>query len=60
MYKARKHFYMYCLQCFRYENALKNHQANCITRNGEQSVKMPDKDYNILKFNNFHKDMGIR
>ena len=27
--------------------------------NGEQAIKMPDKDNNILKFQNFHKQMQV-
>lgn len=50
--RERKHFCMYCLQCFRYEDALKKHQSNCIMINGKQAIKILDKDYNILKFNN--------
>ena len=27
--------------------------------NGEQAIKMPDKNNNILKFNNFHKQQPV-
>ena len=54
-HKERKHFCMYCLQCFSSERVLNNHKDNCIQVNGAQAVKMPTKDNNILKFNNFHK-----
>ena len=58
-HKERKHFCMYCLQCFSSERVLSNHKENCIQVNGKQAVKMPDKDNNILKFNNFHKQQPV-
>ena len=48
-HKERKHFCMHCLQCFSSERVLSDHKDNCITVNGTQAVKMPDKDNNILK-----------
>ena len=54
-HKERKHFCMHCLQCFSSERVLSTHKDNCIQVNGTQAVKLPDKDNNILKFNNFHK-----
>ena len=58
-HKERKHFCMYCLQCFSSERVLNNHKDNCIQVNGTQAVKMPDEDNNILKFNNFHKQQPV-
>ena len=58
-HKERKHFCMHCLQCFSSERVLNNHKDNCIQINGTQAVKMPDKDNNILKFNNFHKQQPV-
>ena len=58
-HKERKHFCMHCLQCFSSEKVLINHKENCIQVNGIQAVKMPDKDNNILKFNNFHKQLPV-
>ena len=58
-HKDKKHFCMHCLQCFSSEKVLNNHKDNCIQINGTQAVKMPDKDNNILKFNNFHKQQPI-
>ena len=55
----RKHFCMHCLQCFSSERVLNDHNGNCIQVNGTQAVKMPDKDNNILKFNNFHKHQAV-
>ena len=57
-HKESKHFCMHCLQCFSSERVLNNHKDNCIQVNGTQAVKMPDKDNNILKFNNFHKSFS--
>ena len=54
-HESRKHFCMYCLQCFSSERVLNNHKENCIQLNGTQAVKMPTKDNTILKFNNYHK-----
>ena len=58
-HKERKHFCMYCLQCFSSERVLNDHKENCIQVNGTQAIKMPTKDNNILKFNNFHKQQPI-
>ena len=54
-----KHFCIYCLQCFSSERVFNNHKDNCIQVNGTQAVKMPDKDKNILKFNNLHKQQPV-
>ena len=58
-HKERKHFCMFCLQCFSSEKVLTNHKENCIQLNGKQAVQMPDKDNNILKFNNYHKQLPV-
>ena len=58
-HKEKKHFCMHCLQCFSSERVLTDHKDNCITVNGTQAVKMPDKNNNILKFNNFHKQQPV-
>ena len=58
-HKCRKHFCMYCLQCFSSERVLTTHKENCIQVNGTQAVKMPTKENNILKFNNFHKQLPV-
>ena len=50
---------MHCLQCFSSERVLNNHKDNCIQVNGIQAVNIPDKDNNILKFNNFHKQQKV-
>ena len=58
-HKESKHFCMYCLQCFSSERVLNSHKENCIQVNGQEAIKMPDKDNNILKFNNFHKQQPV-
>ena len=58
-HEHKKHFCMHCLQCFSSEEVLKNHKNNCIQINGTQAVKMPDKNNNILKFNNFNKQQPV-
>ena len=58
-HENRKHFCMHCLQCFSSEEVLNDHKNNCIQVNGTQAIKMPDKDNNILKFDNFHKQQPV-
>ena len=58
-HKERKHFCMYCLQCFSSERVLANHVNNCLTINGAQAINMPKQSENILKFNNFHKQLPV-
>ena len=58
-HKERKHFCMYCLQCFSSERLLANHVNNCLTINGAQAINMPKQGENILKFNNFHKQLPV-
>ena len=58
-HKERKHFCMYCLQCFSSERVSANHVNNCLTINGAQAINMPKQGENILKFNNFHKQLPV-
>ena len=58
-HKERKHFCMFCLQCFSSERILANHANNCLTINGTQAINMPKQGENILKFNNFHKQLPV-
>ena len=58
-HEHKKYFCMSCLQCFSSERVLNTHKNNCIQVNGAQAVKMPDKNNNILKFNNFHKQQPV-
>ena len=50
---------MYCLQCFSSESILAKHVSNCLTINDKQAINMPKKGENILKFNNFHKQLLV-
>ena len=58
-HKERKHFCMYCLQCFSSEIILSNHIKNCLTINGKQAINMPKEGENMLKFNNFYKQFPV-
>ena len=58
-YEHRKHFCMHCLQCFSREDVLNEHKNNCISINGKQAIKMPEKDNNTLKFMNHHKQLPV-
>ena len=58
-HKNKKHFCMYCLQCFSSESILAKHTNNCLTINGKQAINMPKKGENILKFDNFHKQLPV-
>ena len=58
-HKNRKHFCIFCLQCFSSERVLAKHKSNCLTINGKQAINMPKKGENILKFNNFHKQLPV-
>ena len=57
-YDGRKHFCMYCLQCFTSEDILIRQKENCINIDGKQAIKMPEKN-SKLKFENFHKQLSI-
>ena len=58
-HKERKHFCMYCLQCFSSEIILNDHKGTCLQDNGEQAIKMPTKENNILKFENHYKQQQV-
>ena len=58
-HKEKKHFCMFCLQCFSSESILVKHANNCLTINGAQAINMPKQGDNILKFNNFHKQLPV-
>ena len=57
--KERKHFCMYCLQCFSSERVLNEHMENCITLNGTQAIIMPNENNNRLNFHSFYKQLAI-
>ena len=58
-HKERKHFCMYCLQCFSSERVLANHVNNCLTINDAQAINTPKQGENMLKFNKFHKQLPV-
>ena len=58
-HKKKKHFCMFCLQCFSSESILVKHTNNCLTISGAQAINMPKQGNNILKFNNFHKQLPV-
>ena len=58
-HKERKHFCMYCLQCFSSERILANHANNCLIINGMQAINMPKPGKNILNFKNFYKQLPV-
>ena len=66
-YKGKKHFCMRCLQCFYSNESLAKHKLYCITINGVQAIKMPEKytDKNGVErspcvyFKNYHKTLPV-
>ena len=57
-HEHRKHFCMHCLQCFSREDVLTEHKNNCISINGEQAIKMPEKGDKVY-FKSHHKQLSI-
>ena len=57
-HEHRKHFCMYCLQCFSREDVLTEHKNNCISINGKQAIKMPEKGDKVY-FKNHHKQLAV-
>ena len=55
-HKERKHFCMFCLQCFSADKILEKHKSNCMVIKGQQAIKMPEPGSKI-EFNNHHKQM---
>ena len=53
---CKKHFCMYCLQCFSREDVLTEHINNCLSINGKQAIKMPEKGQHV-SFRNYHKQI---
>ena len=58
-HRNKKHFCMYCLQCFSSERILANHTKNCLTIDGMQAINMPKHGKNILNFKNFYKQLPV-
>ena len=57
-HEHRKHFCMHCLQCFSREDVLTEHKENCVSINGKQAIKMPEKGEKVY-FKNHHKQQPI-
>ena len=57
-HKERKHFCMYCLQCFSSEQVFTNNKEICLQVNGTQAIKLPEKSSKI-EFNNFYKQLPV-
>ena len=55
-HNCKKHFCMYCLQCFSREDVLTEHVKNCLSINGKQAIKMPKKGQHV-NFRNYHKQI---
>ena len=58
-HKERKHFCVYCFQCFKSESILTKQVDNCLTINGKQAINIPKEGENVLKFKNFHKQQTV-
>ena len=58
-HKERKHFCMYCLQCFSSIEILDAHRKDCIVINGKQAIKMPNEDENEVEFVNHRKQIPV-
>ena len=56
--KNKKHFCMYCLQCFSADTILKNHEKNCIIINGQQVIRMPEKG-EMVYFKKIYKQLAV-
>ena len=57
-HEHRKHFCMYCLQCFSRKDVLTEHKNNCISINGKQAINMPEKGDKVY-FKNHHKQQAV-
>ena len=58
-HKERKHFCMYCLQCFSSIEILDAHRKDYIVINGKQAIKMPNEDENEVEFVNHRKQVPV-
>ena len=57
-HEHKKHFCMYCLQCFSRKDVLTKHINNCISINGKQAINMPEKGDKVY-FKNHHKQQAV-
>ena len=58
-HKERRYFCMHCFQHFSGPDILTRHKSNCMVINGEQAIRMPQKENNTLKFQKFHKQIPV-
>ena len=66
-HKGKKHFCMYCLQCFYSNESLAKHRVYCLAINGVQAIELPQKyiDKNRVErtpcvyFKNHHKSIPV-
>jgi len=54
-----KHFCLYCLQCYSSENVLNKHKNDCIVIGCEQAIRMPSQGENIVRFQNYNRQLQI-
>ena len=57
-HEHKKYFCMYCLQCFSREDVLTEHKNNCLSINGKQAIKMPEKGEQVF-FKNHQKQLPV-
>ena len=57
-HEHKKYFCMNCLQCFSREDVLTEHKNNCLSINGKQAIKMPEKGDKVF-FKNHQKQLPI-
>ena len=50
---------MYCLQRFSSEDVLNKHKTDSIVINGKQAIRIPSKGENILKFQNYKRQLQV-
>ena len=55
-HKGRKHFCMYCLQCFNSKECLEKHKVVCVEINGTQAINMPGPGSKIA-FKNYRRKL---
>ena len=54
--KNKKWFCKSCLQCFSSENVLINHKKDCLSINGQQSIKI---EKGTIEFKNYSKQLPV-
>ena len=57
-HQHKKYFCMNCLQCFSREDVLTEHKNNCLSINGKQAIKMPEKGEQVF-FKNHQKQLPV-